>query len=127
MKKDIITTQSAPVAIGPYSQGMKIGEFLFVSGQLPIDPETGIMPDVTREQAAQSLQNIKAILAEAGLGMEDIVKTTLFLKDMNHFAIVNEVYSNFFDGNYPARSTVQVAKLPKDADVEIEAIAICSK
>ena len=118
MKKDIITTQSAPVAIGPYSQGMKIGEFLFVSGQLPIDPETGIMPDVTREQAAQSLQNIKAILAEAGLGMEDIVKTTLFL---------NEVYSNFFDGNYPARSTVQVAKLPKDADVEIEAIAICSK
>jgi 2-iminobutanoate/2-iminopropanoate deaminase len=127
MKKDIITTQDAPAAIGPYSQAVRAGELLFVSGQLPANPETGAMAQTVKEQAAQSLTNIKAILNEAGLGMEDIVKTTIFLTDMNHFGVVNEVYSRFFAGNYPARSTVQVAKLPKDADVEIEAIAIYSK
>jgi 2-iminobutanoate/2-iminopropanoate deaminase len=127
MKKDIITTQDAPNAIGPYSQAVRAGELLFVSGQLPVNPETGAMAQTVKEQAAQSLANIKAILNEAGLGMEDIVKTTIFLTDMNHFGVVNEVYSRFFAGNYPARSTVQVAKLPKDADVEIEAIAIYSK
>lgn len=127
MKKDIITTQDAPAAIGPYSQAVRAGEFLFVSGQLPANPETGAMAQTVKEQAAQSLTNIKAILNEAGLGMEDIVKTTIFLTDMNHFGVVNEVYSRSFAGNYPARSTVQVAKLPKDADVEIEAIAIYSK
>jgi 2-iminobutanoate/2-iminopropanoate deaminase len=127
MKKDIITTQDAPAAIGPYSQAVRAGELLFVSGQLPVNPETGAMAQTVKEQAAQSLTNIKAILNEAGLGMEDIAKTTIFLADMNHFGVVNEVYSRFFAGNYPARSTVQVAKLPKDADVEIEAIAIYSK
>lgn len=127
MKKATITTQDAPAAIGPYSQGVKAGEFLFVSGQLPVNPKTNAMAETVKEQAAQSLQNIKAILTEAGLSMEDIVKTTIFLKDMNDFGVVNEVYSSFFAGNYPARSTVQVAKLPKDAGVEIEAIAICSK
>ena len=127
MKKDIITTQNAPAAIGPYSQAVKAGDFLFVSGQLPANAETGVIVETVKEQADQSLQNIKAILVEGGLRMEDVVKTTIFLKDMNDFSIVNEVYSSFFDGNYPARSTVQVARLPKDADVEIEAIAICSK
>lgn len=127
MKKGIVTTQGAPAAIGPYSQAVKAGEFLFVSGQLPVNPKTNAMAETVKEQAAQSLVNITAILNEAGLGMEDIVKTTIFLKDMNDFGIVNEVYSSFFVGQYPARSTVQVAKLPKDAGVEIEAIAVCSK
>lgn len=127
MKKDIITTQDAPAAIGPYSQGVKVGEFLFVSGQLPVNPKTNDMAETVKEQAAQSLMNITAILNEAGLDRGHIVKTTIFLKDMNDFGVVNEVYSSFFAGQYPARSTVQVAKLPKDADVEIEAIAICSK
>lgn len=124
MKKDIITTPKAPAAIGPYSQAVKAGEFLFVSGQLPVHPETGVIPETVKEQAIQSLQNIKAILTEAGLGMADIVKTTIFLRDMNDFGVVNDVYSSFFAGEYPARSTVQVAKLPKDAGVEIEAIAL---
>lgn len=127
MKKDVITTNAAPAAFGPYSQAVKAGEILFVSGQLPVNPETNAMAATVKEQAAQSLANIKAILNEAGLSMEDIVKTTIFLKDMNDFGVVNEVYSSFFVGQYPARSTVQVARLPKDAEVEIEAIAIGGK
>lgn len=124
MKKEIIQSQEAPAAIGPYSQAVRVGDFVFVSGQLPINSETGAMSENVSEQAIQSLENIKAILNEVGLSVENIVKTTIFLKDMNDFAIVNEVYSKLFIDAYPARSTVQVARLPKDASVEIEAIAI---
>lgn len=125
--KKIITTSKAPAAIGPYSQAVKVGGLVFVSGQLPVDPNTGEISEAVKEQSIQSLHNIKEILAEVGLGMESIVKTTIFLKNMDNFGIVNEVYSGFFEGEFPARSTVQIAKLPKDADVEIEAIAVCGK
>lgn len=123
MIKSIINTGNAPEAIGPYSQGVKLGDLVFVSGQLPIDPATGIMAEGISEQTRQSLQNVKAILEEAGVSLEKVVKTTVFLKDMNEFAGMNEVYKEFFKGDYPARSTVQVARLPKDASVEIEVIA----
>lgn len=124
MSKKVITSKNAPGAIGPYSQAVAAGGLLFVSGQIPLQPATGSMPEGVREQTAQSLENIKSIVQEAGASMEDIVKTTIFLKDLNDFAVVNEVYSTFFAGHYPARSTVQIARLPKDAAVEIEAIAI---
>lgn len=124
MTKKIISTTKAPAAIGPYSQGIKIGDMMFVSGQLPINSETGEIPEKVEEQAKQSLENLKNILVEAGLTMEDVVKTTVFLKDLNNFVAVNEVYASFFKGDYPARSAVQVARLPKDVEVEIEAIAV---
>ena len=124
MKKEISTT-NAPCAIGPYSQGVKIGNMVFVSGQLPIDPQTGKFPDddiavLTR----RSLDNISAVLYEAGMTMRDVVKTTIFLADMNDFKAVNEVYAGYFDDVAPARSAVAVAELPKGARIEIEAIAI---
>lgn len=118
-----ISTQNAPGAIGPYSQGAKIGNLIFVSGQLPINPQTNEMPESVEEQAKQSLENVKAILEAAGSNLKNVVKTIIFLKDMNTFAKVNEVYSSYFDGNYPARSTIEVARLPKDALVEIEVTA----
>ncbi len=124
MSKKVITSKNAPGAIGPYSQAVAAGGLLFVSGQIPLQPATGSMPEDVREQTAQSLENIKSIVQEAGGSMDDIVKTTIFLKDLNDFTAVNEVYSTFFAGDYPARSTVQIARLPKDAAVEIEAIAI---
>lgn len=123
MKKQIATDQ-APQAIGPYSQGVSIENLVFVSGQLPINVETGIMPEDISSQAKASLTNVKAILAEAGLTMDNVVKTTIFLDDINDFVAVNEVYGSFFKEPFPSRSTVEVAKLPKDAKVEIEAIAI---
>lgn len=124
MKKEISTT-NAPYAIGSYSQGVKIGNMVFVSGQLPIDPQTGKFPDddiavLTR----RSLDNISAVLYEAGMTMRDVVKTTIFLVDMNDFKAVNEVYAGYFDDVAPARSAVAVAELPKGARIEIEAIAI---
>ena len=124
MKKEISTT-NAPYAIGPYSQGVKIGNMVFVSGQLPIDPQTGKFPDddiavLTR----RSLDNLSAVLYEAGMTMRDVVKTTIFLVDMNDFKAVNEVYAGYFDDVAPARSAVAVAELPKGARIEIEAIAI---
>ena len=122
--KKIITTGNAPSAIGPYSQAISVNGFIYVSGQLPIIPTTGKMPENAAEQTRQSLTNVKAILEEAGVNMDQVVKTTVFLKDMNDFAAMNEVYATFFKvGNYPARSAVQVAKLPKDALVEIEVVA----
>lgn len=124
MTKEIISTIKAPAAIGPYSQGVKAGNMVFISGQLPIHPETGVMPEKVEEQAKQSLENLKNILAEAGLTMNHIVKTTVFLKDLNNFTVVNEIYQSCFGDGYPARSAVQVARLPKDAEVEIEAIAV---
>ena len=122
--KQVIHTDKAPAAIGPYSQAIQIGQLLFTSGQVPIDPETGaIVEGGIQEQARQSLNNIKAILNAAGTNMGAVVKTTVFLQDMNDFADMNEVYAQFFQEPYPARSAVQVARLPKDVLVEIEAIA----
>lgn len=122
--KQVIHTDKAPAAIGPYSQAIQIGQLLFTSGQVPIDPETGaIVEGGIQEQARQSLNNIKAILNAAGTNMGAVVKTTVFLQDMNDFAAMNEVYAQFFQEPYPARSAVQVARLPKDVLVELEAIA----
>ena len=122
--KEAIHTAQAPAAIGPYSQAIRTNGFVFVSGQLPVDPVTGSFAgaDVTA-QTRQSLQNIQSILAEAGLGMDAVVKTTVFLQNMGDFAAMNEVYAAFFTGACPARAAVQVAALPKGALVEIEAIA----
>ena len=122
--KKIIATNHAPAAIGPYSQGVQIGNLVYTSGQLPIDVASGVMPETIEEQTRCSLSNVKAILEQAGSGMSKVIKTTVFLKDMNDFAAMNEVYKSFFEeGCYPARSAVQVARLPKDALVEIEAVA----
>ena len=118
-----ISTTNAPAAIGPYSQALDLGNMVFVSGQIPIDPATGLMADTIEEQAKQSLTNLKNILAEAGLGMENVVKTVVFLADLNDFATVNAVYESFFADPFPARSCVQVAAIPKGAKVEIECIA----
>ncbi len=122
--KQTVSTKQAPAAIGPYAQAVRVGDFLFVSGQLGADPETGALePDVTR-QTRRALENLAAVLQAGGCTMADVVKTTVFLKDMNDFAAMNEVYASFFgDGGYPARSAVQVARLPRDGIVEIEAIA----
>ncbi|MGM9618604.1 MAG: RidA family protein [Oscillospiraceae bacterium] len=123
MKKEI-STPNAPAAIGPYSQGVCVGGFVYTSGQLPIDVATGTMPATIEEQARNSLSNIRTILEAAGSGMDKVIKTTVFLKDMNDFTAMNGVYETFFTpGKYPARSAVQVARLPKDALLEIEAIA----
>ena len=122
--KQVIHTDSAPAAIGPYSQAIQIGDLLFVSGQVPIDPSTGaIVEGDVKAQAQQSLNNLKAILNAAGTNMGAVVKTTVFLADMNDFAAMNEVYAQFFQEPFPARSADQAARLPKDAKVEIEAIA----
>ena len=122
--KKVIATDRAPSAIGPYSQAVATNGLLITSGQLPIDPKTGAFPEGIAEQTRQSLTNVKAILAEAGVGMDRVIKTTVFLSDMNNFAAMNEVYATFFgEGGFPARSAVEVARLPKDALVEIEAIA----
>ena len=123
--KTIIATANAPAAIGPYSQGIDAGAFVITSGQLPVDPATGaFVPGGIAEQTRQSLLNVQAVLAQAGLGMENVVKTTVFLKDMNDFAAMNAVYATFFPNDPPARSAVEVARLPKDAMLEIEAIAV---
>lgn len=119
-----ISTDKAPAAIGPYSQGIQVGNLTITSGQLPIDPDTGAFPDGIEAQTRQSLENCKSVLAAAGLGMENIIKTTVFLSDMNNFAAMNGVYATFFEGTCPARSAVEVARLPKDALVEIECIAV---
>lgn len=122
--KEIINTNKAPAAIGPYSQGIITGNLIITSGQLPLNPTTGIFPKGIEEQTKQSLENVKAILEEAGSSMDAVVKTTVFLSDMNDFVAMNGVYATFFkEGSYPARSAVEVAKLPKNALVEIEVIA----
>ncbi len=123
--KKVICTKEAPGAIGPYSQAIEANGFVFVSGQTPLSPSTGeIVSDDVKEQTKQSLDNVKTILQARGLNVEHIVKTTIFLKDMNDFNAVNEVYANAFNGSYPARSCVEVARLPKDVRVEIEAIVV---
>lgn len=120
----MISTNNAPKAIGPYSQAVKIGGFMFLSGQIPINPETNeIVENDIVTQTQQVLRNIKEILNEEKLSIEHIVKTTIFVKDMNQFGIVNEVYAKFLGNHRPARSTVEVSRLPKDVLIEIETIA----
>jgi len=123
--KEIISTENAPGAIGPYSQAVKAGNIVFCSGQIPIDPKTGdfVSEDVA-EQTEQVLKNLSAVLEAAGASLNDVVKTTVFLADMNDFAAMNEVYTRYFSENKPARATVQAARLPRDARVEIECIAV---
>ena len=122
--KTVISTSQAPAAIGPYAQAVETNGLVITSGQLPIDPSTGAFPEGIQAQTRQSLTNVKAILTEAGTDMDHVLKTTVFLSDMNNFAAMNEVYATFFtEGSYPSRSAVEVARLPKDALVEIEVIA----
>jgi 2-iminobutanoate/2-iminopropanoate deaminase len=125
--KEVILTQNAPAAIGPYSQAIRVSgsQMLFTSGQLGVDPQSGaFVSDDVAQQAKQALHNLAAILEASGFTKSQVVKTTIFLKDMNTFATVNEVYGAYFNENPPARSTVEVARLPKDAKVEIEAVAV---
>ena len=119
-----ISTKKAPAAIGPYSQAIRLGNLIYTSGQIPIDPATGVLVEGgIKEQTRQSLTNVKAILEEAGVSMSQVVKTTVFLADMNDFADMNAVYAEFFTEPYPARSAVAVKSLPKGASVEIEVVA----
>ena len=124
MVKEVISTKNAPGAIGPYSQAIKKDQSIFVSGQLPVNPQTGEIPEDIKEQTKQSLINVKEILEASGASLEDVVKVTVFLKDLSNFSEVNEVYGEFFTENYPARCCVEVSKLPKDVGVEIEVMAI---
>ena len=125
MKKRVIQTDKAPKAIGPYSQAVQAGSFVFISGQIPIDPATGeLVGGEIQQQTRQVMENIKQILESQRLGFADVVKTTIFLKDMGAFSQVNEVYGSYFPGEPPARSTIEVAKLPKNAEIEIETIAL---
>jgi 2-iminobutanoate/2-iminopropanoate deaminase len=125
MNKQIIHTEKAPAAIGPYSQAIKAGNLLFISGQVPFNPETmEIVEGGVEEQTTRVLENLKAILAEAGASFDNVVKTTVFIKDMNEFGAINEIYAKYFGENKPARACVEVARLPRDVKVEIEAIAV---
>lgn len=120
----VISTNKAPAAIGPYSQALDLGDMVFLSGQIPVNPETGTMPESIEEQTKQSLTNVKGILGEAGLTMANVVKSTVFLSDLNDFAAMNQVYESFFAKPFPTRSCIQVAAIPKGAKVEIECIAV---
>lgn len=122
MKKELVT-KNAPAAVGAYSQGIETKEFVFTSGQVPINPETGVIPEGVKEQAMQAMSNVKAVIESAGLTMKDVVKTTVLLADINDFAVVNEVYASFFEAPFPARSCFAVRDIPKGAKLEIEAIA----
>ena len=124
MAKQIIHTDKAPGAIGPYSQATRVGGTVFTSGQLGLDPATGKLAQGVRAQAEQAMRNLGEILAAAGLGYGDIVKTVIFVQDLADFKTVNEVYASFFEGDYPARSCVQVAALPMGGRVEIECVAL---
>lgn len=124
VNKKIISTENSPAAIGPYSQGIVSGGFLFTSGQLPINPETGEIPGTIEEQTIQVLDNLKAIIEEAGSAMDNVVKCTVYLQDMNDFSAMNKIYASYFKENPPARACVEVSKMAKNALVEIDAIAI---
>lgn len=124
MSLEKVSTKKAPAAVGPYSQAMKAGDFVYVSGQLPMNPETGEMiTSSIEDQTRQSLKNAQAILEEAGTSLENVVKTTVFLQNMEDFKAMNGVYAEFFDSHKPARAAVEVAKLPLGADVEIQMVA----
>ena len=125
MNRKIVSTDAAPKAVGPYSQAVWAGDLLFCAGQIPLDPATGqLVPGGVVEQTVRVLENLRAVLASQGLSLTHIVKTTVFVADLNHFTAMNEVYARYFTGDFPARSTVQVTRLPKDALVEIEAVAV---
>jgi 2-iminobutanoate/2-iminopropanoate deaminase len=125
--KEIITSRNAPKAAGPYSTAVRLNGFVFLSGQIPLDPKTmKLVTGSIEEQTKRVIQNLQAVLESAGLTLADVVKTTVFLKDMNNFARMNETYGKFFGDQPPARSTVEVARLPRDVQIEIEAIAIDS-
>jgi len=127
MMKKVINTNNAPAPIGPYSQAISAGNFVFVSGQIPLDPSTGeIVSENIKAETKQVMENIRAVLLEAGLNFNNIVKTSIFLTDMQTFAQVNEIYGTYFTDQFPARETVQVAALPKNVNVEISVIAIKS-
>lgn len=122
--RKIVATKKAPAAIGPYSQANIVGNFVFTSGQIPLIPETGVLVEGgIEEQTRQVFANLKAILEEAGSSLDKVIKTTCFLKDMNDFATVNEIYGGYFEGDFPSRSAIEIARLPKDCLIEIEAIA----
>lgn len=121
--KEIVKTDAAPQAVGPYSQAVKANGFVFCSGQIPYTPAGELVSEDVSEQARQCMNNLKAVLEAAGSGLGQIAKTTIFLKDMRDFKTVNEVYASFFESDYPARATVQVARLPLDVKVEIDAVA----
>ena len=121
--KKVISTQKAPAAIGPYSQAIEVNGMVYTSGVIPVIPETGEIPEGSTEQAKQALTNLSNLLEAAGTSMNNVVKTTVFIKEMNDFAAINEVYATFFTGAFPARSCVEVARLPKDVMLEIEAVA----
>jgi 2-iminobutanoate/2-iminopropanoate deaminase len=126
--KKVIETDRAPKAIGPYSQAIQAGDLIFLSGQIPLDPTTGgVVEGGIEEQTRRVLDNIKGLIESQKLGMGDVIKVTMFLKDMSHFSLVNEIYAAYFPSSPPARSTVEVARLPRDVLIEIEAIALAGK
>ncbi|MBJ79565.1 MAG: reactive intermediate/imine deaminase [Nitrospinae bacterium] len=127
MKKRIIQTDQAPAAIGPYSQAVRVGNFLYTSGQIALDPQSGeFLSGEIEQETERTIENISAILKAGGLSLDNVIKTTVYLTDLSHFARMNHIYEKYFSGNKPARACVQVAALPKGAKVEIEAIAIAA-
>lgn len=122
--KKAISTDKAPAAIGPYSQAIEVNGMIYTSGAIPVNPETQVIPEGVEAQADQAIRNMKAILEASGTTIENVIKTTVFIKDMNDFTKINEVYAKHFTGTFPARSCVEVARLPKDVLLEIEAIAV---
>lgn len=128
MTREIVSTEQAPAAIGPYSQAVRTKDLIFVSGQIPIDPATGqLVSGDIRAETRQAMQNLKAILTAAGSSLENIVKTTLYISNMDQFAVINEVYAEFFADQPPARACVEVARLPRDVGVEVEAVALTGR
>lgn len=125
MEKEVISTGNAPEAIGPYSQAVRVGQFIFISGQIPIDPASGevVYGDI-QTQTRQVLENIKNILFASGSSLDKVVKTTIYMRDMSDYGAINEVYGSYFSGSYPARSAMEVSMLPKDVGIEIETIAV---
>lgn len=121
--KNVISTDKAPAAIGPYSQAIELGNIVYTSGVIPVDPATGEIPEGSAAQARQAFSNMKNLLEAAGTGMDRVIKTTVFIKEMDDFSAINEVYAEFFPAPFPARSCVEVARLPKDVMLEVEAIA----
>ena len=127
MSKTIVQTDKAPAAIGPYSQAIQAGDFLYVSGQIPVDPASGTIPEGIEAQTEQVMKNLRAVLEAGGGVMDDVIKTSVFIKDMGEFAVINEIYARHMGGNAPARACVEVSRLPKDVLVEVEAVALLCK
>lgn len=122
--KKVVSTTKAPAAIGPYSQAIEVNGMIYTSGQIPVNPATGEISDTIEGQTRQVMENVKNLLEAAGTNMENVVKTTVFIKDMNDFGKINEIYAEFFKGDCPARSCVEAARLPKDVWIEMEAVAV---